>query len=731
MGAKFRLMSEANSEAQRPERLGSRLFYLTLADWIYLLLAAFFSLQLISFAFWSDKADVLAPEAISAQHLSTQLIVFLCAFLLLLWRKLKRPGLALWPLTSLLVGIYLTLISIFAGQLVFSWVSLLLNLTGAWSSFQFFSQNKQEKQFLYKWNLPLASLILLFTSLLNLIYLVVLLIQGQETQLAADMSYWFLSLLLMGILVCCLLLIQGLRELRPGSFKRLNQPLSERAQKLISLAVIGISLFISLFLMGRYLVYRVWTFSTPTYDFGLFNQMFSYMARSGQPLTTLERDGLVSHFAVHFAPLFYVFLPFYKLLPTPECLQILQLLTVASGAIPLWLILRDLKLSQVEQALFTALYLLQPGILLASSYDLHENCFYAPLSLWLLYCLLKGKIAWSFLPASLLLLVKEDAALYVVSAAIWLFFWRGRETDADHPRQLRRHRLWALALAAEAVIAFVLIANFLNSQGYGVMSYRFAALDQYGIGGFSGILRSCFQNPANILGVMFGESKFSYLASLSLTLGLLALSQVNNRHYLLFLPLLVMNLATTYPYQYRLDFQYGYGSHAFLIVAALLAYVGIRQPEMESTKFGLSTQIKWQRALATGLLVFQLLAACTVSVNYLLEADYLRQSYLEEPERYQSIARTLGELPRDKVIASNPFLTTHLADCLELYDLEHSESLTKGREADILVFYKEEQTKTEKEVIDYYRQKGYRSAPEYANPYLEVLIRPRTGNQLY
>ncbi|MDO5015530.1 MAG: DUF2079 domain-containing protein [Eubacteriales bacterium] len=542
------------------------------------------------------------------------------------------------------------------------------------------------------------------------------------------MSYWFLALLLLGILVCCLLLVRGLRELRPGSLNRLNQNLSERAQRLVSLLVIGISLFISLFLMGRYLFYRVWTFSTPTYDFGLFNQMFSYMARSGQPLTTLERDGLVSHFAIHFSPLFYVFLPFYKLLPTPECLQILQLLTVASGSIPLWLMLRDLKLSQVEQALFSALYLLQPGILLASSYDLHENCFYAPLSLWLLYCLLKEKTAWSFLPASLLLLVKEDAALYVVSAAIWLFFWRDRKTNPDHQSQLRRHRLWALALAAEAVIAFALIANFLNSHGYGIMSYRFAALDQYGIGGFSGILRSCFQNPANILGVMFGESKFSYLASLSLTLGLLALGQVNSRHYLLFLPLLVMNLATTYPYQYRLDFQYGYGSHAFLIFAALLAYAGIRRPETGSPKFALSARAKWQRSLATSLLIFQLLAACTVSVNYLRDADYLRQSYLEEPKRYQSIAQVLKELPRDKVIASNPFLTTHLADCPELYDLEHSESLTKGREADILVFYKEKQTKKEKEVIDYYRKKGYRSAPEYANPYLEVLIRDQATN---
>lgn len=724
-------MSATNIEAQRPDRLVSRLFLLTLADWFYLFLAAFFSQQLISFVCWSDKTQVLAAEAIPAQYLGAQLILFACIFLSWVWLKLRRPALALCPLSSILAGSYLTLLSLFAGQPVFSWASLLLNLTAAWSSFHSFSQPGKDEKLVAKRKLPLSTLFLLCTSFVNLIYLLFLLIgpvdPHSETERPANMSYCFLAFLLMGVLFALLLLLQGIRQLKAGSSGQLEALLTAPIQKWIGWAVIGISLYISLFLMGRYLLYRVWTFSTPTYDFGLFNQMFSYMARSGQPLTTLERDGLVSHFAVHFAPFFYVFLPFYSLIPTPECLQILQLLTVASGALPLWLILRDFKLSQLEQALFTALYLVQPGILLASSYDLHENCFYAPLSLWLLYCLLKEKIAWGFLAASLLLLVKEDAALYVVSAAIWLFFWRGQETDPNHARQLRRHRIWALALAAEAVIAFIWIAHFLNSQGYGIMTYRFEALDQYGTGGFSGILRSCFQNPANILGVMFEDSKFNYLSSLSLTLLLLALGQVHNRHYWLFLPLIVMNLASTYPYQYRLDFQYGYGSHAFLIFAAVIAYVDSREAAIKSEKSALKSQVQWRKALATGLLVFHLLAACTISFNYLLEADYLRQSYLKEPWRYQSIAQLLRELPRDKVIASNPFLTTHLADCPQLYDLEHSESLKKDREADILVFYKEEQSRIEKEIIDLYRKKGYRSAPEYANPYLEVLVRPQTG----
>nr|WP_289707141.1 DUF2079 domain-containing protein [Enterocloster clostridioformis] len=56
------------------------------------------------------------------------------------------------------------------------------------------------------------------------------------------------------------------------------------------------------------------------------------------PLTTCERDGLLSHFAVHLSPVFYVLLPFYKLVPRPETLLVLQSLVVISGMVPLCLL---------------------------------------------------------------------------------------------------------------------------------------------------------------------------------------------------------------------------------------------------------------------------------------------------------------------------------------------------------------------------------------------------------
>lgn len=62
---------------------------------------------------------------------------------------------------------------------------------------------------------------------------------------------------------------------------------------------------------------RYLTFRCPNYDFGIFSHMFYNMKNSFQPLTTCERDGTLSHFAVHLSPILYVLLPVYFVFSSP------------------------------------------------------------------------------------------------------------------------------------------------------------------------------------------------------------------------------------------------------------------------------------------------------------------------------------------------------------------------------------------------------------------------------
>ena len=74
------------------------------------------------------------------------------------------------------------------------------------------------------------------------------------------------------------------------------------------------------------------------------------------PVTTVERNYELSHFAVHFSPAYYLMLPFYMLFPHPATLQILQGIFVTSGIIPVFLIARKYGFSLIHSSLFSAIY---------------------------------------------------------------------------------------------------------------------------------------------------------------------------------------------------------------------------------------------------------------------------------------------------------------------------------------------------------------------------------------
>ena len=114
---------------------------------------------------------------------------------------------------------------------------------------------------------------------------------------------------------------------------------------------------------------RLYTFTVWTYDFGLFAQMFHSMETTGLPMTTLERDGLLSHFAVHVSPIYYLMLPFYMLVPHPATLQVLQGVVMASAVIPLWKIGKARGLTDWQRVLLCALLLAVTAFLVGGSFN--------------------------------------------------------------------------------------------------------------------------------------------------------------------------------------------------------------------------------------------------------------------------------------------------------------------------------------------------------------------------
>lgn len=320
------------------------------------------------------------------------------------------------------------------------------------------------------------------------------------------------------------------------------------------------------------MVARISGFLAPTYDMGIFTQMFHSIKTTGAPITTLERDMPLSHFNIHMSPIFYVLLPFYAIVPSAETLQVLQILVVLSGVIPLDLLAkRYFRGSKAWRLAAAVLYVLQPGLLGSNLYDLHENCFLAPLTLWLIYACHTRRTLLVALFTALTLMVKEDAALYVVAIALFVFFGG---ISADNQYQRRKDYIHGAILFAGALIYFGWVSTYLNNAGYGIMTYRFNNLMIYKELGVLGIIPAILQNPAYFLSTFWTMEKIGYLLVVLGSLGFLPLFQRKGAHYFLIIPLVVMNLSSNYIYQYDLRFQYHYGSVALLAFMAMMAVSG-------------------------------------------------------------------------------------------------------------------------------------------------------------
>ena len=222
-------------------------------------------------------------------------------------------------------------------------------------------------------------------------------------------------------LVVCVLVLVILAVFSIYGWDKTPEPVAEpkKAHRVYLWITVGLSAVFFLF-VSAWTVGRLYSFSSPTYDFGIFSQMFYNMKASGFPMTTVERDGPLSHFAVHVSPIYYLILPFYWLVPTPATLQVLQAAVITSAVIPLWKIGKNHGLTDAQRMLVCAVLLLYPAFSGGTSYDIHENCFLTPLILWTLYGVDKKNAVITGIAAILSLMGKEDAAVYVAVIALWL-----------------------------------------------------------------------------------------------------------------------------------------------------------------------------------------------------------------------------------------------------------------------------------------------------------------------
>ncbi len=410
----------------------------------------------------------------------------------------------------------------------------------------------------------------------------------------------------------------------------------------LALSVLGLSFAL---LFGFTTAGRVFTLSSPNFDFGIFSQMFYNMSQTGLPNTTCERNQLLSHFAIHISPIYYLMLPFYMLVPHPATLEFLQAILLASGVIPLWLLGKKIGLSNKAVIAFAAVYTLYPALSGGMYYDLHENKFLTPILLWLFYFVEKNS-GWGILVFSILLLgVKEDAACYLVFLALFMLI------AGKAPKK-------AWLMLAGGLAYFGLVTFILNQFGQGVMAWRYNNFI-FGDGGLISMVKAVIISPAKVLFESFNvtdegydTNKVEFVLYMLLPLGCLPLISKKFSRFVLLCPLILVNLMPDYVYQHSVSFQYTYGSFAFLIYGAMLNYADL------TPKF---KRILASTALCGSVMLF--------SMQMNIRPKYFKR-YLDGKEAYTATVQVLEQIPQEASVTANTFLVVPLSKRAEIYDYD-------------------------------------------------------------
>jgi len=460
--------------------------------------------------------------------------------------------------------------------------------------------------------------------------------------LIASFSWAFLGVCVLILGILCVYALFGWNcEGKP------KQP-AVKESKIYIWITAAISLAFFLF-VSVWTVCRVYSFCAPTFDFGIFSQMFYSMKTTGLPITTVERDGPLSHFSVHVSPIYYLLLPFYWLVPTPATLQVLQAAVITSAVIPLWKLGKHHGVSPLLRTLLCALLLLYPAFSGGTSYDIHENAFLTPLILWLLYGMDRKSVWITSVAAVLTCAVKEDAAVYVAVAAIYLLI----------RSLLRKEKLWGLimgfALLAVSVGWFFTVTGYLSEHGDGVMTYRYQNFMYDGSSSLMTVIKAAILCPMKAIYECVDKEKLTFILQTMLPLLGLPLLTRRFERYILLIPYILINLMSDYQYQHDILFQYTFGSTAFLFYMTLVNLSDLQHYGSKLLALG--------TAVAVSVVMF-----CSLIVPH---GIIYPQYCIDYRGYYEQVRQTLSVIPEDASVAASTFYTTYLSQRDTLYDVRY------------------------------------------------------------
>ena len=277
------------------------------------------------------------------------------------------------------------------------------------------------------------------------------------------------------------------------------------------------------------------------------------------PYHGIEAWGTTTRLSFHVEFLFPLISLVYLIHPYPESLLVLQTVVLALGAVPVYLLARDVLAEEWLALLYAFVYLLFPALEALNLYEFHPVSLATPLLLFaFLFARRRQYLPFAFCCAAAMG-TKEQIGLTVAMFGIYVAIV---------------NRNWRIGLGTAVVGVFWSVAAVTVIEHHyrqpGTRSYIQARYGYLGHG-LRGAIHTVFHDPLVVARVIFTWPKLGYLIRLLAPVGFLAL--LAPLVLLLGTPTLVLNLLSTDFHMYS-----GLGDNSAELIAVVMiaAILGTR-----------------------------------------------------------------------------------------------------------------------------------------------------------
>jgi uncharacterized membrane protein len=295
-------------------------------------------------------------------------------------------------------------------------------------------------------------------------------------------------------------------------------------------------------------------FQQPAYDMAMPDQGIWLLSRFHDPFLTVAGRNL---FGDHPSFVYLLLVPFYWVYPHTSVLLVAQATLQAAAAIPIYLLARHLLRNWVLATLLAAAYLLSPVLQQTDLEQFHVEAFEAPLLALGIYAAVVWRPRLFLVCIALLLLCKEDAALYTIPLAAWVGFRRDRQ------------------IAVIALVASACVAAFDNLFLIpALIGYASAHGGRLPFGGLGGTLRTALRRPGQFWTYLTSQGRPWYLWQMGFSAGLVFL--IAPEVAAIALLELGANVISAFGYQHEILYHYSMPLVAVLLCGTVYAISRLR-----------------------------------------------------------------------------------------------------------------------------------------------------------